>query len=178
MIRDHGYGAHLKAVLRRARAAASAGARGRACARICSAGAAAGARGIRVAAARPSPGGNHLAAHLHFMSDMILELIGASNQLNDVSSAGLGQRVVSTRSAQTALDCVATGRRAGCARARRRLTGWWCGRGLAGWWILCRRTLTALIRRRTLSRRTLACLIRRRILTRGCLGIDKRCSQQ
>jgi hypothetical protein len=178
VIRDHGYGAHLKAVLRRARAATSAAARGRACARIGIAGAAARARGIRVAAARSSPGGNHLAAHLHFMSDMILELIGASDELNGISSAGLSQCVVSTRSAQTALDCVATGRRAGFARARWRLTGWWCRWGLAGWWILCRRTLTGLLRRRTLSRRTLACLIRRRTLTRGCLGIDKRCSQQ
>src|SRR5229473_887921 len=71
VVRDHGDGAHLEGiVITRARAAAR--------------------RRARAGVAASCRGRTHLAANLDFVSDVILKLIGATDELYHVAGAGLG----------------------------------------------------------------------------------------
>ena len=85
MIRDHGDGAHLEGII-------ITGIR------------AAARRRARTGVAASRCGRIHLPADLDFVSYMVLKLIGASDKLNHIPRAGLGQSVVTIRSAYAALD--------------------------------------------------------------------------
>jgi len=85
VIRDHGDGAHLEGIIITGTRAAAR-------------------RRARTGVAASRCGRIHLPADLDFVSYMVLKLIGAPDKLNHIPRAGLGQSVVTIRSAYAALD--------------------------------------------------------------------------